>query len=120
MSGGNASENGNQQSSLDTIVENESVPAISLSVSSNSVAENTGTVTITATTSVQWPNTTEMSVDIQNPSGTGSGTDYNLSNGCCIAFPGGQSSASVTFTPCLLYTSPSPRDRSPARMPSSA
>ena len=99
VSGGNASENGNQQSSLDTIVENESAPQISLSVSSNSVAENTGTVTITATTSVQWPNTTEMSVDIQNPSGTGSGTDYNLSNGCCIAFPGGQSSASVTFTP---------------------
>ena len=99
VSGGGASENGNQESSLDTIVENESVPAISLSVSSNSVAENTGTVTITATTSVQWPDTTEMSIDIQNPTGTGSGTDYNLSNGCCIAFPGGQSSASVTFTP---------------------
>ena len=97
--GGGASENGNQESSLDTIVENESVPAISLSVSSNSVAENTGTVTITATTSVQWPNTTELSIDIQNPTGTGSGTDYNLSNGCCIAFPGGQSSASVIVTP---------------------
>ena len=25
-----------------------------------------------------------------------------------------------TFTPCLLYTSPSPRDRSLSRMPSSA
>ena len=32
------------------------------------------------------------------------------------AFPSG----SVTFGPCLLYTSPSPRDRTRSRMPSSA
>ena len=40
--------------------------------SNSSVAENSGTVTITATTSVIWSDTTVMSVDIQNPGGTGS------------------------------------------------
>ena len=102
VSGGNASESGSQSVTI-TITENESAPAISLSVSSNSIAEDSGgNVTITATTSVQWPDTTELSINIANPGGTASGTDYNISppvGGCCISFPGGQSSATTTFTP---------------------
>ena len=33
---------------------------------------------------------------------------------------GGQTSASISALPCLLYTSPSPRDATLSRMPSSA
>ena len=91
---------GGSQSVTITITDNESVPEISLSVSSNSIVEDSGgTITITATTSVLWSDTTELSIDIQNPAGTAnSSTDYSFTS-CCIAFPGGQSSASMTFTP---------------------
>jgi len=37
-----------------------------------------------------------------------------------IGIAGSTISAQMTYVPCLLYTSPSPRDRTRSRMPSSA
>ena len=51
-----------------------------------------------------------------NPDGLASYHGYDTDNGA----PGDQNCSNTACTPCLLYTSPSPRDRTRSRMPSSA
>ena len=56
-----------------------------------------------------------------NPAFFGTKPSLIIKGGIIVAAPMGDPNASIpTPQPCLLYTSPSPRDRTRSRMPSSA
>ena len=59
----------------------------------------------------------DLQVIIRSSNGTE--TTKSLSTHYTVTGAGGNS-GTVVFTSCLLYTSPSPRDRTRSRMPSSA
>ena len=94
--------------------------AVSTSTSTHSSGDTfaVGTTTVTYTATDIHGNTTTSTFDVtvtddEAPSISGTPADITQTNDA------GNCSAVVTWT-CLLYTSPSPRDRTRSRMPSSA
>ena len=62
-----------------------------------------------------------VDMDPQGNATTGSGVDKEtLELSVCDVLLGGCGVKEAVFSPCLLYTSPSPRDQRGSRMPSSA
>ena len=59
-------------------------------------------------------------IGLPNPAGTGSLVGYGRSSDWNSSTPAPTDSFSYRIHTCLLYTSPSPRDRQKSRMPSSA
>ena len=68
-----------------------------------------------ANPALQWV----MSVQ-DGPSTFTSGTNHDLSDGNTQVYSGNWTSSLTLTKTCLLYTSPSPRDKRQSRMPSSA
>ena len=97
-----------------TIVVNDVTPTISYG--SNSLTLEKGTTMTTQTPTVGGGTITSWSVSPSLPAGL----SLDSSTGAISGTPSAvTSSANYTIT-CLLYTSPSPRDRQKSRMPSSA
>ena len=67
-------------------------------------------------------NTAVGQVDIVFSDGTTTGTTFNVDVGTTqtISVIAAETETGTALSTCLLYTSPSPRDRTRSRMPSSA
>ena len=120
-----------------TITDNDNTPTIDFNSTSSSEAESVSSKAITV--DLSGPSSEAVTVDYAvTGSATGTGTDYTLANGT-LSIAAGSTTGTITIanivddsadepdetviitlSSCLLYTSPSPRDAIPSRMPSSA
>ncbi|MDC1184895.1 hypothetical protein N8080_02850, partial [Alphaproteobacteria bacterium] len=99
VSGGSASEDGTQSVTI-TIIDNESAPAVTLTVSATSIAENAGSsVTVTATLSEK--TFADVTVAISTSGTATEGTDYTDGSGNVddITISAGSTTGTVSFTP---------------------
>ena len=64
------------------------------------------------------PGNSEQGIDRKFVSDRALGSDFTIKNGFRMYH--GKSVPGFPYHPCLLYTSPSPRDKRQSRMPSSA
>ena len=93
LSGG---ENVNKGSATSvTIIDDEAIPSVSLSASASSIAENSGTITLTATSSII--SSSNIVVSLASSGTATSGSDYGAISS--ITIPAGSTSATATFTP---------------------
>ena len=119
-----------------TAVEQE--PTVDFNLTSSSAAESSSSANLTVDLSDSYSENVTVDYTVTGTA-TGSGTDYTLANGT-LTIASGNTSGTITIAsivndtldennetvivtlsnPCLLYTSPSPRDRTRSRMPSSA
>ncbi|WP_158089096.1 Ig-like domain-containing protein [Cognaticolwellia mytili] len=94
VSGGSATESGSQQKTV-TINDNETIPVVTLSASSNSLLENAGSSTLTAT--LDQVTFEDVTVNLTYSGTATSGTDYGVPAGS-ITITAGQLTGTTTIT----------------------
>ena len=99
-----------------------STDAVTAGTNLSGTVSNTAYFQFTASSNLNFVDGGSSADTITAPAGTFvDGTGAALQAGTALSIAGtGDANASRTYTICLLYTSPSPRDRTRSRMPSSA